>query len=181
MSHVLVCLLGESGSGKDTLARLAFDEGEILKSYTTRERRYPDEDTHTFITKEEYDALPDKVATTFFDGNYYCATKEQVENSCVYILDPDGYKELQEKYKGDTKLMPFYIRVSPFRRFVRMVKRGDSPVAALRRLIHDQKKFKEFRQAVDPYRIIDNNSKKTGKALYRIWVTAAWGRYLDLD
>ena len=51
-----ILLVGESGSGKNTIQDyLSSLYGYVpLLSYTTRPRRIPEENTHTFITEDEY-------------------------------------------------------------------------------------------------------------------------------
>lgn len=97
---MIYLIVGRSGSGKDYLANLLQSKGlKVVKSYTTRPKRYESEDTHIFVSKEEADAITDKVATTTINGYEYFATKSQVEGSDVYIIDPNGVAEL-------TKNMP---------------------------------------------------------------------------
>ena len=57
-------VMGESGSGKDTITKeLSNKYGlKVLKSYTTRPKRYDDEDTHIFISEEEFDNLENRCA-----------------------------------------------------------------------------------------------------------------------
>lgn len=95
--HCLVFVLGQSGSGKDTIVDLACELGDYRKvrSYTTRPPRDNEGDTHIFITEEEYDVLePLMIAKTEFDGYRYGATQEQLNDSDFYILDADGYNSL---------------------------------------------------------------------------------------
>ena len=90
--NVLVLLVGKSGAGKTTLEnRLVKNFGfHGTKSYTTRPKRFEGEDSHIFISEDEFNALENKVAYTEFNGYKYCATKEQLDNASVYVVDPDG-------------------------------------------------------------------------------------------
>jgi guanylate kinase len=88
-------IIGRSGTGKDTLARMLADRGlKILKSYSTREPRYKGEDTHIFISKEDAAKITDKIATTTINNNEYFATRKQLDECDVYIIDPNGFDEL---------------------------------------------------------------------------------------
>lgn len=98
-------IVGRTGSGKDTLQNfLCKTYGWIpVVSYSTRERRPGEGNTHNFITKEEAAAVPDsdKVAVTRIknatnEENEYFATRQQVENCDCYIIDPKGVKVLFE-------------------------------------------------------------------------------------
>lgn len=90
-------IAGRTGRGKDWFAKILENHGfKILKSYSTRKPRFEGENTHIFITDEEADAIPeeDKVATTEINGVKYFATKQQLEECDVYIIDPKGIYEL---------------------------------------------------------------------------------------
>lgn len=90
-------IAGRTGRGKDWFAKILENNGfKLLKSYSTRKPRFEGEDTHIFITNEEADAIPatEKVATTEINGVKYFATKQQLEECNVYIIDPKGIYEL---------------------------------------------------------------------------------------
>lgn len=138
-------LIGKSGSGKSTIAKM-FEERygyKVLKSYTTREQRNFKDNDHIFITKEQYEDFDkeDMVAYTYFDENHYFATKTQVDNSDIYIIDIKGLLEIQQKYKGRKKLKSIYIDVSPEVLNQRMLLRGDSLKNIKRRVLHDKENF----------------------------------------
>lgn len=99
----ILLITGKSGVGKDTIADcLCNNFGYTkVKSYTTRQPRYEGEDTHIFVTKEEFDQLPHKVAYTNRENVEYCATQKQVDNADIYIIDPPGIKYFLETYKGN--------------------------------------------------------------------------------
>ena len=99
-------LVGESGSGKTTIADMLAEKYNlsVLKSYTTRPPRVND-DSHIFVSIEEFNKLENKIAYTEFNGNYYCATADQLDNSDIYVIDPDGIKYLKEHYHGSKRLI----------------------------------------------------------------------------
>jgi len=97
---MMYLIIGRTATGKDTLANRLEGHGfKPVKSYTTRPKRSPDEDTHIFITPDQSANYKDKVATTTINGCEYFATAEQVHDSDLYIIDPRGFDEL-------TKNMP---------------------------------------------------------------------------
>lgn len=104
-------IVGRSGSGKDELKRhLESQYGwKFVKSYTTRPKRTPNEDTHIFISHEEAAKIPkeEKVAVTFIKNNTdtpdeYFATMQQVQEADAYIIDPKGVKMLLENMPKET-------------------------------------------------------------------------------
>lgn len=91
----MILIVGRSGSGKDFLARELSRSGlKQVMSYTTRPPRRPDENTHIFIKPEESAAYQDKIATTEINGYEYFATKQQMKDNDIYIIDPHGLYEL---------------------------------------------------------------------------------------
>lgn len=146
----IICLLGESGSGKTTIANRLHEEYgyEILQSYTTRPPRYEGETGHTFINVPTYAALKNKVATDEYNGNFYAATKEQVDNADIYVINSNGLKQLRENYHGKP-IVAIYVDVFMEERLSRMLDRGDSVDAAFERLKYDYTDFKNIRREVD--------------------------------
>lgn len=94
---MIYLIIGRTGSGKDFLANKLEEKGfPAVKSYATRPRRTENEDSHIFITPEEAAEFKDKVARTVINNYEYFATGEQVKNSKVYIIDPNGLDELSK-------------------------------------------------------------------------------------
>jgi guanylate kinase len=95
---IIICLIGQSGSGKTTIAKELEKIGYyILQSYTTREPRSENEWGHTFV--DHYSPTDDIIAYTYFNGYHYWATKEQClgKGYCFYIIDPAGVEFLKKK------------------------------------------------------------------------------------
>lgn len=146
---VLTLLVGESGSGKTVVADFLKNifGMRVLQSYTTRPPRCEGEDGHIFVSEEEFEALENKVAYTEFDGYKYCATKAQIEESDIYIIDPDGIETLK-KYKEenglDKELLTIMIYANPYLRAARMEARGDDDKMIADRIENDVKKFENI-------------------------------------
>jgi len=138
---VLLLLVGPSGSGKSSVAELLQQKGlKKLVSYTTRLPRGPLDD-HIFITEEEFCVLKDLVAYTEFNGCRYGATKRQVRESDIYVVDIPGVENLLRNKPTDVQLLAAYITASEAERKRRMTARGDAPSQADERIRHDRLAF----------------------------------------
>lgn len=140
--------MGASGSGKSTVAKkLAEEKGwRILRSYTTRPKRHPGETGHIFVQEEDFQRYKgDLCAYTEFDGHKYWATKEQVNNSDLYIIDPTGVEFFREKHAFGKFPVTMKLVVDPGTRMARMRERGDTEQSIVQRLDHDKAVFSAFK------------------------------------
>ena len=139
-------IVAPSGTGKTEFCKILQERYKLrsIASYTTRMRRYEGEIGHTFVTKEEFDALPNKVAYTLYDDNEYCATQEQVDNADLYIIDVAGVEYFFKTYKGNKKPIVVRLWASEITRMFRMTLRGDDMDNVERRLKTDQIEFADF-------------------------------------
>lgn len=146
--HTLYCFIGASGSGKTTLVDAISQRSgmRVLKSYTTRPKRHEDDTDHIYITQNDYFhsvALQNKVATTCINGNFYCATAEQVEESDLYVVDWRGITKILNALHGNrlhnVNIKMVYIYTPVLTRIWRMFKRGDGIKRTIERLISDRK------------------------------------------
>ncbi len=148
---MLVCIVGESCSGKDTLASMLESDGDIvLKSYTTRPRRQNEGSTHIFIKPYEVEQYKkDIVAYTKIGGYEYFATKNQVLNSEIYVVDPDGISSLKKSIRDNkvsVKLLVIYINVSCKERFYRAINiRKDNKQDVYKRYNAERAQFDSFK------------------------------------
>lgn len=122
----MLLIIGRTASGKDTLAQKLTEHGLVqLKSYTTRDKRYEEEDTHLFVTNAEMDAMDPKsivAKTTIGDATYF-ATNEQVRNSDIYVIDPPGALELAANCP-DENFQIIYVSASDDVRRARFINRA---------------------------------------------------------
>lgn len=149
MGNVIILLVGRSASGKSTVCKyLEEKEGwKVVKSYTTRPMRPKDKNdrfTHAFVGKDEFDALENKCAYTYFDGCEYCATSKQVDESDIYVIDPKGVKYFREHYVGRKRAIVVCLDAKREEIIKRMKTRGDSKEAIEQRLMNDAKEFDDF-------------------------------------
>lgn len=149
-NKICVCIVGKSGTGKSTIVN-SIPNINILNSYTTRPRRFPNEKGHTFITDEEYDKLENIIAETKFGKYRYCATKFQIDNSDVYILDKNGVEAIDRNYIGkDNKrdIFVIYITTKFRERFKRCVK-DEGYYKGIKRMLRDICKFTHMKYIAD--------------------------------
>lgn len=103
----ILCIIGESGSGKSMVSDYITEKYgiKLIKSYTTRKQRNPEDTGHTFLTDEEFDKIDrdDMVAYTSWGDNRYCCLHSDIEKYNVYVIDESGYSMLKsyhsDKYK----------------------------------------------------------------------------------
>lgn len=112
--HVLLCVLGRTASGKDSLVNKLCERTGLkaITSYTTRSRRENEGDTHIFTTKEVYKQMQSEgnvAAYTEIAGNLYWTTIEQLYTNDVYIIDPNGVKTLRDLNLPNLRLVVVYI------------------------------------------------------------------------
>ena len=173
MDNIVILLVGKSGSGKTTIADMLAEKYNlsVLKSYTTRLPRVND-DSHIFVSIEEFNKLENKIAYTEFNGNYYCATADQLDNSDIYVIDPDGIKYLKEHYHGSKRLIDIYIDCDEETCRNRMKQRGDTYEQIESRISNDKTKFDL--QKYKPSKIISNNEGRDLNTLVDTIYHYAW-------
>lgn len=105
MKPTLICIIGESGSGKSMIAQAIQEQMGIptLLSYTDRPRRDESDNGHTFLSVAEFDELKysDMIAFTQFGSNRYCCLKKDVGPVNTYVIDEFGYNHLLKHHTDD--------------------------------------------------------------------------------
>ena len=87
--------------------------------------------------------MPNAVAYTKFDDFEYLATKGQVDDSDLYVVDMNGVKTFMNIYDGERVPYVVYIKADGLDRLENMIRRGDSLTNAVRRIQHDKEAFKD--------------------------------------
>lgn len=151
----LILLVGESGSGKSTFANYLSKEWGLkqLESYTTRKPRYEGESGHIFISREqgEYMMIHERIAaSTWFDGELYFSTAQQVEDTDIYIVDPAGVSRFLKNYTGSKEPYVIFLDIPEDIRRERMLNRGDSEEDVERRLNHDRYIYEKWHSPESP-------------------------------
>lgn len=153
--HVLLCVMGRSASGKDTLVNKLCERTGLKQviSYTTRERRVNEGDTHIFITDEEYSRMEaeNQIAAFTQIGQYkYCCTINQLYENDVYVIDPIGVQHLRDLNLPNLRLVTVFINVPDDVREDRALnKRGDDKAKWRVRNFAEREQFREMLKNAD--------------------------------
>lgn len=140
-----IILIGPSGTGKSTVADKLCDLYGFtqLQSFTTRPKRYDDEQGHTFVDK--FERTNDILAETFFNGHYYWSTLQQVKDSEVIIFDKAGIECLGD-YRDECFVIGLKCSEDELKKRI---------PDRLERIAHDKEKFKNYEDVCDC--VIDAN------------------------
>lgn len=156
----IYCIIGESGTGKTTVANTLESEYGLknVQSYTTRPPRTLNESGHIFVSDEEFNRLGKLVAYTEYDGYRYGVTEDQIETNDIYVIDPDGAQELLECYNGFKGQRLIRLKTDQVTRAKRMKARGDTEEAIYGRLNQDKTRFSTIRENLLSYDLVIPNT-----------------------
>ena len=170
----IFCILGESGSGKDTLVEYTLKEFKLklkpVLSYTDRPMRDGEQNgkEHIFLSKDEMTEFlksnkKDIAAYTQIGetGYRYCAMISVIDRSDIYIIDPNGLKEFKEITGDRYNIVSIYIDCPLKERRKRTEKRGDSVDKFEARVAAESDQFAKFREEHGYDHVIDNGSMST--------------------
>lgn len=170
----MIVILGESASGKSTLANYLVDNYLFDKvvTYTTRPMREGEKDgiDYNFISEQEFYELKNKnffLETATYNGWHYGTSKDSMMetsdgNEKVVVLTPSGFRKLKairelnrKNLIPQTVLHSVYLYVSRRSRLIKLLERGDDIEEAYRRNLSDVGMFDGIENEVDI--VIDND------------------------
>lgn len=178
--HILLCVLGRTASGKDSLVGKLCERtnAKQLVSYTTRDRRNGEGETHRFVTEEEYHTMLDdnRVAVdTNIAGNYYWSTIEQLYETDIYVIDYVGFKKLRELNLPNLRLVSVFINTPDEIREERALKfRKDDKAKFRVRNFSEAPQFKELLKNADFDYAISNVDFAKAYSILR-WIATVEG------
>ncbi|GEM_PF-3816601 len=134
--EVIICITGESGSGKSEIANYLIKKGyNKITEYTTREQRYEGEPGYVFIdlnnpddNKIYQDMLSDTLEgltfKDYFDENWYWSTRDfhVLSKKNVYCINPNSIKSMKKRLRN-AHIYVIYLKVDEFIRRQRMKER----------------------------------------------------------
>ena len=153
--HVLLCVLGRTSCGKDTLVGKLCERTGLtaITSYTTRPRRINEGDTHIFSSREVYEQMQAEgnvAAYTEIAGNIYWTTIDQLFEHSVYIIDPNGVETLRQLNLPNLRLVTVYINTPDSVRKERALnKRGDDRLTFMKRDMAEKDQFRAMLRNAD--------------------------------
>lgn len=137
MSYKIIALIGEAGSGKDTLMQKVLGKNPKLHeiiSFTTRPPREKEVDgvNYHFITGETF---ADKVVNgemfeaACFNGWFYGTGFDSLRSDCVNIgvFNPEGIDSMMAYGKDKIELYVYYVLATPKNRLLRQLNREANP------------------------------------------------------
>ncbi len=161
----IFCIIGKSGSGKDTVFNLILENKDIeltpVVSYTTRSIRSGEENgvQYYFITENELNqyekenkVIEKRCYSTIHGPWYYCIIDDgQIDldkKDSIIVSTLEGYINMKE-YFGTKNIVPIYIYVDDGTRLERCLEREkeqEDPKyrEMCRRFLSDETDFEEF-------------------------------------
>ena len=178
--HVLLCVMGRTASGKDSLVNKLCERTGLKQiiSYTTRERRQNEGDTHIFVTDDDYEQMQSEGRVAAFTqiGEYkYWSTIDQLYENDIYIIDYDGLKFLRELNLPDIHLVSVFVNVPDDIREERaLTKRKDNKTKFRTRDYAERGQFREMAKNLDfDYAVSNLDFAKAYSTLH--WISTVEG------
>ena len=152
---MLTILAGKTCSGKDTIKKILVDQYgyEPIVTYTTRPMRpgekqhetYHFVSTNKFLQMKQHNEFAETTSYVVTDGlvwHYGTPINELQDDNKIIILNPSGVKQIKNMPQIEYKII--YIDVCEGVIKNRLRFRGDNDREASRRILSDNRDFKDF-------------------------------------
>lgn len=137
MSYKIIALIGEAGSGKDTMLKELLKRNpksnEII-SFTTRPPREKEKDgvNYYFIDGESFGQKVldgQMLEASCFNGWFYGTGFESLRSNCVNIgvFNPEGIDSMIALGRDKIELYVYYLETTPKNRLLRQLNREENP------------------------------------------------------
>ncbi len=172
--------IGRTSSGKSTIANAVCEELGLkqVKSYTTRKPRNKKECEnswdHYFVSEEEFEKIGKEhswVAYTEINNFKYGATKEELDNSNIYVIDPKGVEYLKDKCSNEYNFIEIYFRIPYSVAKKRFINRGGTFTDFKNRYDKESVQFKEYEKNQNfHYHLLNDKSFKESVQTVCEWI-----------
>ena len=150
--HALLCIMAESAAGKDKLINEMCKRNNLnqLTSYTTRQRRNNEGNTHIFVNEDAYNKMKENgviAAYTYINGNHYWSTVDQLYESDFYCIDYLGieYMKSANVDLSDFRFVTIFINTPKYIREQRALNsRNDDALTFYKRCFNEDIQLKEM-------------------------------------
>ena len=144
-------IIGRSAVGKSAITQGVCDKMKLtrVKSYTTRPMRANETEEnsdHIFITTQDVKefAASDIAAYTEINGYEYFTTFDILDKADLYVIDPEGVKDLKNRCGNKYDFIEIYIRVPYAVAKQRVRKRKDGEKVFVQRRESEDSQFKSY-------------------------------------
>lgn len=159
---MIIVLVGESASGKTTLAKKFEEEADFSRviTYTTRPMREGEENgvDYHFISDKQFDEMNEKgqfIEHAEYRGwKYGTAIDSLFEGNKIVVLTPAGARAMKRNWdkifhRVTRQNKIIYIKVDRRSRLTKMLERGDDIEESYRRSLSDVGQFDAFENEAD--------------------------------
>ena len=170
-------IVGRSGSGKDYLTNYICSEFGFkqLLSYSTRPKRFDNENTHIFITGHEADEIVNSqtvIAYTEIGQYVYFGTYEQFIESDVYIVDKNGIDYLKNNFteqliKENIQIVVIYVYAPETLRLERALKRNADISTIKARFYAENNQFDLLEKCIEYDWFVNNQNGEHAKKIIK--------------
>ena len=141
--------IGRTASGKSSIAKAVCERMGLkrLISYSTKPQGKKSNEDYDHIYMRDEDVcryIDDMAAHTEVDGFKYFSTFEQLEDSDVYVIDPNGLDDLKIKCGDKYDLVEIYIRTPQKIAEQRAKLRGDNLKSFKQRWVAENQQFTNY-------------------------------------
>lgn len=148
----MLLIVGRTASGKDFIANKLVEMGHsVVLSRTTRPKRSDTDDSHIFVTEDDYRNEDNIIAEGCIGGDYYYTTPSDLKDKEIYIIDADGLRNLARSgFKTDYVIV--YLYADERSRLGKFIERGGTLAEFNERNRAESGQFDAFESVMHNYK-----------------------------